>query len=82
MLDFILAHGRLSSEFSQDVSTMDNTQWSPQFNTNQSLPYVIVGTDSRGSVCWLVIDCDLIIECTNGVRAEAVWRDLMRSKGQ
>ena len=46
------------------------------------MPYVTVGTDVRGSACWLVIDRDVMIECVSGERAVAVMQELMKAKGQ
>ena len=45
------------------------------------MPYVTVGTDKRGSACWLVIDRDVVIECVSGERAVAVMQELMKAKG-
>ena len=44
------------------------------------MPYVTVGTNYQGGVCWLVIDRDIVIECTNGARAVAVMEHLLITK--
>lgn len=44
------------------------------------MPYVTVGTDYRGSVKWLVVDRDLVIECTCGHRAVEIMEHLLITK--
>lgn len=46
-----------------------------------STPYLSVGTDERGSVCWEVVGTDLRICCCSGHRAMEVLRAVCRSKG-
>lgn len=53
----------------------------PQLRQRDLMPYVTVGTDARGSVCWLVIDRDVVIECATGERAITVMNALMKAKG-
>ena len=43
--------------------------------------YITVGLDLRGSVCWLVVTADQIIECFSGERALAVLQAVARAKG-
>lgn len=44
-------------------------------------PYITVGKDSRGSVCWMVVAPDTEVHCTCGNRALDVYRALCRSRG-
>jgi rhodanese-related sulfurtransferase len=53
----------------------------PQLRQRDLMPYVTVGTDVRGSACWLVVDRDVVIECASGNRAVAVMQELMKTKG-
>ena len=53
-----------------------------QLRQHDLMPYITVGTDERGSACWLVIDRDVVIECVSGERALAVMEELMIAKGQ
>jgi len=41
--------------------------------------YITVGTDHRGSACWLVIAPDQVIQCSSGHRAVAVLEALVIS---
>ena len=52
-----------------------------QLRQSDLMPFVTVGTDSRGSPAWLVIDRDIVVECVNGERALAVMRELIKAKG-
>jgi hypothetical protein len=52
-----------------------------QLAQSAQLPYITVGQDMRGSVCWLVVAQDQIVECLSGSRAVAVLEALLRSKG-
>ena len=52
-----------------------------QLRQSDLMPFVTVGTDSRGSAAWLVIDRDIVVECVNGERALAVMRELIKAKG-
>lgn len=61
---------------------MADAQRLPQLRQRDLMPYVTVGTDGRGSACWLVIDRDVVIECVSGERALAVMEELMIAKGE
>lgn len=52
-----------------------------QLRQSDLMPYVTVGTDSRGSVAWLVIHRDIVIECASGERAITVMNELIKSMG-
>jgi len=60
---------------------MASKQRLPQLRQRDLMPYVTVGTDVRGSACWLVIDRDVVIECISGERALAVMKNLIIAKG-
>jgi len=60
---------------------MASKQRLPQLRQRDLMPYVTVGTDVRGSACWLVIDRDVVIECISGERALAVMKNLITAKG-
>lgn len=61
---------------------MAGKQRLPQLSQRDLMPYVTVGTDMRGSACWLVVDRDVVIECVSGERAVAVIQELMKAKHQ
>jgi hypothetical protein len=45
------------------------------------LPYITVGTDHRGSVCWKVIGADVAVRCYCGHRAVEILQMICKSKG-
>jgi hypothetical protein len=44
-------------------------------------PYVTFGTDSRGNRIWLVVSRDIVVECSNGIRATEIMEAIAISKG-
>lgn len=44
-------------------------------------PYLTVGTDDRGSACWIVVGLGCRIYCTTGQRALEILASLARSAG-
>jgi hypothetical protein len=51
-----------------------------QSDERNSVPYITVGVDCRGSTAWKVITADQIIECVSGHRAVAVLDAAVRAK--
>lgn len=47
----------------------------------QSMPYVTVGKDARGSAVWLVVSNDMILECVSGSCAITIMQNILASKG-
>lgn len=47
----------------------------------QSVPYLTVGIDGRGSTCWMVVTKDMRLPCTCGWRAFSLLRAICKSKG-
>lgn len=45
------------------------------------LPYITVGIDHRGSVCWKVIGTDVAVRCYCGHRAVEILQMMCKSKG-
>ena len=41
---------------------------------NYAHPYITVGLDDRGGVCWLVVTADRVITCADGETALAELR--------
>jgi hypothetical protein len=52
----------------------------PQSDDSNSVPYITVGIDCRGSTAWKVVTADQIIECISGQRAVAVLEAAIKSK--
>lgn len=46
-----------------------------------TIPVLQVGTDARGSACWLIVADDMAIPCASGARALEIYRAVCRSKG-
>lgn len=44
-------------------------------------PYVTVGTDQRGSACWVVVGNGIMIECATGERALSELNAMLVSGG-
>jgi hypothetical protein len=44
-------------------------------------PYVTVGTDTNGGVCWVVVGMGKRVRCYSGQRAIAVLRMMLASRG-
>jgi hypothetical protein len=44
-------------------------------------PYLAVGTDDRGSACWIVVGVGCRIYCATGQRALEILASLARSAG-
>jgi len=44
-------------------------------------PYVTVGTDTNGGVCWVVVGMGKRVRCYSGERAIAVLRMMLASRG-
>jgi hypothetical protein len=51
----------------------------PQSGADQ--PYVTVGTDTNGGVCWVVVGMGKRVRCYSGERAIAVLRMMLASRG-
>jgi len=52
----------------------------PQLKQHDLMPYITVGKNYRGGAIWLVIDRDIVIECSSGARAVAVMEHLLTTK--
>lgn len=57
---------------------MDLQQMDPQM---PDLPFIRVGRDARGSVCWEVVDRDQVVQTTSGPRAVEICEARRRSRG-
>lgn len=52
----------------------------PQARQLNSMPYVTVGADARGSAVWLVVHRDIVVECVSGERAINVMKEMLKSR--
>jgi hypothetical protein len=51
-----------------------------QSDDSNSVPYITVSSDARGSACWQVVTTDQIIECVSGERALNVLQAAIKAK--
>jgi hypothetical protein len=52
-----------------------------QSDDNDSVPFITVERDERGSACWAVIGLGKMVRCYSGERAIAVLQMMCASKG-
>lgn len=48
---------------------------------SEQAPFITVGLDGRGSVCWLVVTADQLITASSGSSALMILEAVLRSRG-
>jgi hypothetical protein len=52
-----------------------------QSGEHDSVPFITVDRDQRGSLCWLVVGRDVACRCYSGERAMQIMLMLCKAKG-
>jgi hypothetical protein len=53
----------------------------PQSENADSVPYITVDQDARGSACWAVVGIGTVVRCYSGSRAIAVMQMMCTATG-